>query len=1162
MHTTSARRGVSPMSVHNGPLVTRLVEDIQRRDPITAPLILMPEPAAAGLEPMRVGPRASELGAILRGVPSLPAGASAWVCAAVGERWPGTDELVLERACAGYEGGRIERLTALIDAWIELLVRPALRLYSRYGIALELHTQNTLACVAEGRLHHIRVRDLGGIRIHAPRLNRHVSAPNFAADSFIVTDDLDEVRGKLEHSLFHAHLTTVFAAAGSLGLDERRCWANVRRVLIDCHAQWQAEPGLDADGRRDLAVDLEAFTRPRIRAKALLRMRLHERSSDYEYTPVDKRARQPARVGERALRRLHGPQNRPNLSQLRAASFLGPRPPRSPKLGLWCLMFALLVLAWPSAARAETWGQYLVVIDDSGSMDGTDPDRLAVLASLALAAGLGDADQVMLVGLNELANGERDGLMFRSPRELLADRDAAEGERALTGARIDRLALHGAGTPCKLALARAKDLLNSVAPSGAPQTLLMLTDGACGQPTIEPAATWLAGLTSHTEGRFRFVLLTKTSGGERVDANLAEYARATGWTDDPNISFDSRSLLRAFAAVLSFSRGLRYDDGGRIGLERSFAGVSEVRVLAVSTDGHAPISLARVLDGEPEQALAGGPTFKHSSYGWSLRVAKSGASSQPFSVRSPDPGVEVLVIPSYGALAIEAIVGPCEGERPPLPWTRERAVRSGQPACAWARLIGDRGETIHPRDSFAFELSLCEDAACTTASAMQPDQDGSFNAQLGVMPEGRSERWFRASGGSLAQAITVQRGVSAVAFGITSVARADAPDKPIDSLDLGVLPQALPSIVTLEFSGSFPDGGEADVRCEIAGDVGENDPMSGALACLRCAATPSTIGLQDPFTVQLEVAATSLCPLLSDVLRRDSLAVALDLVVEPKGAATKVGPRRVPIRATLRHAVIEAQTAEVTGGEQSEASAKFPGPVNAALELELVPGAEVPDGLEVALAQTELRLTGEPGSVAEVGITLAAEDCCAAGSYPFVLHVRDAAGGPSLEIPLTVTVAKPSFWVCPGKRIAKWTAVAAALGFLFWLIRGFTSPAKFGDTAVLVRAESHDALSKIGEGDEDWRLIRSLEGTTRGFYAPGTIHLGGSKAALPSLRELPADARIEARGHGSAALVVAAEGVEIFKESSGWQSVPVGELPIVGSSIVLRRDNTYLMFRR
>ncbi|PRP94480.1 IucA / IucC family protein [Enhygromyxa salina] len=288
VHTTSTRRVVSPMSVHNGPQVSRLIAAIQRRDPLTAELHLLPEPAAAGLEPARVGPRASELGAILRVVPELGTGEQAWVCAAIGERWPGTEELVLDRASAGYPGGRRERVEALIDDWIAKLCPAALRLLSVYGVALELHTQNTLACVAEGRLRAIWVRDLGGIRIHAPRLRAlAIEQPSFADGSFIVTDDLDEVRGKLEHTLFHAHFTSLFAVAGTLGVDERRSWAKLRRCVTDCYTAWRSETGTNAQRRRDLDDDLRALTRPQVRAKALLSMRLFQRSSDYDYTTVD-----------------------------------------------------------------------------------------------------------------------------------------------------------------------------------------------------------------------------------------------------------------------------------------------------------------------------------------------------------------------------------------------------------------------------------------------------------------------------------------------------------------------------------------------------------------------------------------------------------------------------------------------------------------------------------------------------------------------------------------------------------------------------------------------------------------------------------------------------------------------------------------------------------
>jgi siderophore synthetase component len=286
--TTSTRRLVSPMSVHNGPVVSRLIANIQRSDPVTATLRLLPEPAAAGLEPERVGTDAGELGAIIRVTPALGDNEGAWVCAAIGERWPGTDELVLERLCAGYPGGRVERVTALIDAWISKLVPPALRLFCGYGIALELHTQNTLAHVLDGRLLGIWVRDLGGIRIHTPRLSDApgIPAPSFAADSFILTDDLDEVRGKLEHTLFHAHLNGLFATAGRLGVDELGCWERVRQCLADCCSRWGSEPGLSEARRRSLAADLEALSRPQVRAKALLRMRLVERSCDYDYTNV------------------------------------------------------------------------------------------------------------------------------------------------------------------------------------------------------------------------------------------------------------------------------------------------------------------------------------------------------------------------------------------------------------------------------------------------------------------------------------------------------------------------------------------------------------------------------------------------------------------------------------------------------------------------------------------------------------------------------------------------------------------------------------------------------------------------------------------------------------------------------------------------------------
>jgi siderophore synthetase component len=285
IHTTSARRVVSPMSVRDGPCISALLERIQAGDPTTRALAIMSEPAAVGLEPGQIGADARELGAILRRVPAGPG--EPWVCAAMAERWPGSDESVLERACAGLPGGRSERVAAALEIWFSQLVPPLLRLFVAHGIALEVHLQNTLVVVDRGRPIGFRVRDLGGIRLHRERLRQAGHAPAFDPDSFVITDDLDEVRGKLAHSLFHAHFAHLFEHAESLGVPEPRSWARLATTIDDWLARWSSDPREAAHVREAAALEREQLFSPQVRAKALLRMRLSERVSDYEYTRVD-----------------------------------------------------------------------------------------------------------------------------------------------------------------------------------------------------------------------------------------------------------------------------------------------------------------------------------------------------------------------------------------------------------------------------------------------------------------------------------------------------------------------------------------------------------------------------------------------------------------------------------------------------------------------------------------------------------------------------------------------------------------------------------------------------------------------------------------------------------------------------------------------------------
>ena len=792
-----------------------------------------------------------------------------------------------------------------------------------------------------------------------------------------------------------------------------------------------------------------------------------------------------------------------------------------------------------SSARAQSYGQYLVVLDDSGSMERSDPQRLVVMAAAALTASLDDADQVMLVGLNELASGAVNGPQFRSPSQILQDRDGDPGERALTDATFARLAAFEGQTPCDRALDRARAILNDVASAGAPQTLLLLTDGACNGG-LQPAARWLGGLRSYQDDRFRFALLVRRGGG-RPDRRLVEYAEQTGWRANAEVAFDARALLRAFAEVLSFSRGLTFDEGGRVGLERTFAGARSVRALAVHEGGTTPLQLQRT-DGTE---LRGGPTYR-SLFGWSLRSVTFEPTPTPIAVRSSTDGAEVLVIPVYGKLRVEAVIGPC-GEAPTLPWEHELAVRAGHPACAWARLVGDSGETIVPGRSFDFSMAACETGECPSPATMQPG-GGIFHAQLGQLPEGRHERVIRASGGALAFPVDTARGARSVAFGIHRITRAEAPETPVHRLDLGRRPVAHPERTALVVHGAFPAGARARVRCEVHG---------GEVArCLRCLPPDEPIELQDQLRIEVDLRATPYCQALQVGHQSGEATVDADLIIEPVDEGPLL-PHHLPVRAELSYPVAEPLELTLLGGGWTEEQQTVPAPPSA-MRVALTPVMDA-DRLELEADSGELTPRAGDRSAA-VRVRASANECCDAGTYDGVLRLE--ADGSVLEVPLRVMVQDPGWWTCPGQKILRWTLAVLGVLLLIWIVRGFLSPNRFREGAVLLYAESHGALLDIREGDDGHRPFRRFPGTRRGFRRDAALHLGGPRAPLPSLQRMADDARLVATGGGGALLIVdREEAVERFTEAEGWEPVPIGAHPVASRMTLRRGDGLYLEVR-
>ena len=204
---TSAVRTVSPAAVHNGPLLSRLLERLTADLPIT----VLAETAAGAVLVDGVAQR--HLAHLVRAAPRLGPGELAVPLAVL--------PLIVSTVSDPYDWW-----TALAG----LLFAPAVTLLDR-GVALEAHGQNTLVVLAGGRPERILYRDLGGVRVSAARLRAHgVEAPPLRGD--LPSDDPAVLRTKLAAAALGTVAAELIAAlTRAHGTDPDRLWATVASAI-------------------------------------------------------------------------------------------------------------------------------------------------------------------------------------------------------------------------------------------------------------------------------------------------------------------------------------------------------------------------------------------------------------------------------------------------------------------------------------------------------------------------------------------------------------------------------------------------------------------------------------------------------------------------------------------------------------------------------------------------------------------------------------------------------------------------------------------------------------------------------------------------------------------------------------------------------------------
>ena len=132
------------------------------------------------------------------------------------------------------------------------------------------------------------------------------------------------------------------------------------------------------------------------------------------------------------------------------------------------------------------------------------------------------------------------------------------------------------------------------------------------------------------------------------------------------------------------------------------------------------------------------------------------------------------------------------------------------------------------------------------------------------------------------------------------------------------------------------------------------------------------------------------------------------------------------------------------------------------------------------------RIRGDENGVAQITVHAEAAECCTPQTYEGQIEL--SVGENVLHVPISIHVRDPGFWVCPFRKILRWTISILSILLLIWIVRGFLSPAKFGEGALILSADTHEHLLELREGDDGYRKLKRFIETKR--KAPPTAGTG------------------------------------------------------------------------
>lgn len=298
VQTTGAVRTVSPHSAENGPVLSRILNEILvRENHFGGTFIVLeeraavyynaPDPALPDKERWTLG---ANLASILRENPENHVGpdemampGSALLAPSPFSGKPVAGELIMQFAGKRHIADPEEAAAAFVRRYAETALPGFLTVAARYGISLEGHLQNSVPVFRGGEPVRMIIRDFGGVRIYRDRLKKQGLDAQFHKGSATVTEDVGQMRNIISYSVVQNHFGELISCiVRALEIGEGPLWQEVADVCRHVMEGLKNDP----DIREQAYEDERELFKPTIQLKAMVKMRLLGDITEYSFTDV------------------------------------------------------------------------------------------------------------------------------------------------------------------------------------------------------------------------------------------------------------------------------------------------------------------------------------------------------------------------------------------------------------------------------------------------------------------------------------------------------------------------------------------------------------------------------------------------------------------------------------------------------------------------------------------------------------------------------------------------------------------------------------------------------------------------------------------------------------------------------------------------------------